>query len=216
MKKKLTLLSILSIFAVILIASDHIDSPSVINTTSDIADYYAFQGNDEANLAFVVTAQGILTPENSKTTQFDQNVVFQINIDTNADNVEDLVIQAVRRGERMWFFGPVKPSKTGTSINIMQDAKIQDNIAITPYKEEQILKTGVNGIKYFAGVTDDPFFFDIATFLKIKAGEATGFNNPGNDTWSGLNVLSIAVEIPKSLLGDTETINTWATTHRKQ
>ena len=216
MKKKITILSTLSILMVTLLASDHVDSPSVTQQSSDIADFYAFQGNDNNNLTFIVTTQGILSPTVSETATFDQNVITQINIDTNNDNVEDLVIQAICRGGNMWFFGPVEPSSTGDTVSVVQNAEIKDTVAVTPYKETQIIKTAPNGIKYFAGVTDDPFFFDIATFRKIKAGEASGFNNPGNDTWNGLNVLSIAVEIPKSLLGNVEKINTWATTHRKQ
>jgi len=47
--------------------------------------------------------QGILDPVDSESANFDQNVVTQINIDTNADNIEDLVIQAIRRGNRMRF-----------------------------------------------------------------------------------------------------------------
>jgi len=216
MKIKITLLSLLSICTIGLMSSDHIDSPSVTGSTSDIADFYAFEGNDRDNMVFIVTLQGILDPVDSENAAFDQNVVTQINIDTNADNVEDLVIQAIRRGDVMWFFGPEAPVKKGQSIEILQNSEIQDFVPITPYMEEQITKNSERGIKYFAGVTDDPFFFDIATFRKLVAGTASEFNNPGDDTWNGLNVLSTAIEIPKSLLGGGTSINAWVTTHRKQ
>lgn len=214
--KKHTILGILSLAIIALIASDHIDAPSVIGNAGDIADFYAFEGEDNGNIAFIVTSQGILDPSDSESASFDQNVVTQINIDTDNDNIEDLVIQAVRRGNQMWFFGPEAPARTGGVIEILDSSSIQDRVTITPYQQPYIAKTSTQGLKYFAGVTDDPFFFNIATFRRLKNGTATGFESPGSDTWNGLNVLSIAVEVPKELLGGAETINAWASTHRRQ
>jgi len=216
MKKKITVFSLLSILVIALIASDHVDAPSVSGGTSDIADFYAFEGQDPNNLALIVTVQGILDPVDSESATFDQNVVTQINIDTNNDNVEDLVIQAIRRENRMWFFGPVAPVKTGSAIEILKDAEIQNFVEITGYKEPFIAKVSTQGVRYFAGVTDDPFFFNIATFRRLETGAATRFEEPGNDTWNGLNVLSIAIEVPKTLLGGGDSINAWASSHRKQ
>ena len=74
--------------------------------------------------------------------------------------------------------------------------------------------TDQNGMKVFAGPRDDPFFFDLAQFKKILGGTATGFNNPGTDTFAGTNVMSIVIELPKSALG-TGSVNIWATANRK-
>ncbi len=206
----------LLVCALALIASDHVDAPSVTNTTADIADFYAFEGSDTNNMVFLVTSQGLLSPTESETANFDQNVLYEINIDNTGDNVEDLVIQMIRRGNWMHFFGPVTPEQTGLAGGIVSDAEIQQRVLITPYQAEEIILETGNGFKYFAGATDDPFFFDIARFRQIIAGNASGFNNPGNDTWNGLNVLTMAIELPKSMLGDTETINAWVTANRKQ
>lgn len=216
MKNKITVLSLLSILVIALIASDHVDAPSIIGDSADIADFYAFEGEDTENIAFIVTLQGILDPINSEDASFDQNVVTQINIDTNNDNEEDLVIQAVRRGNQMWFFGPEAPSQKGATIEILNNSDIQDVVEITPYQEPYIAKTSTQGLKYFAGVTDDPFFFNIATFRRLRVGNASRFEEPGSDTWNGLNVLSVAVEVPKSLLGGGNSINAWASSHRRQ
>ena len=56
---------------------------------------------------------------------------------------------------------------------------------------------------------------DFATYGKIIGGTAAGFNNPGDDTFKGSNVMSIVVEVPKSKIGSTGTINTWVETKRK-
>ena len=67
----------------------------------------------------------------------------------------------------------------------------------------------------FAGVRDDPFFFDLVQFKKIIAGQATSFRNPGVDTFAGTNVLAIVVELPSSMLGGTK-LGVWGSTSRPQ
>jgi hypothetical protein len=51
----------------------------------------------------------------------------------------------------------------------------------------------------------------------IVAGTATGFNNPGTDTFAGTNVLSLVVEVPKALLGTVTggKVNVWVETKTK-
>ena len=46
-------LSLLVFVGLVGIAADHIDAPSVQGGTSDITDFYAFQGEDTDNLVFV-------------------------------------------------------------------------------------------------------------------------------------------------------------------
>ena len=72
------------------------------------------------------------------------------------------------------------------------------------------------GMKFFAGPRDDPFFFDLGQFQAILGGTETGFKNPGTDTFAGTNVLSVVVEVPKSMLGGSSTLNVWAETKKKQ
>src|SRR5438876_543699 len=72
-----------------------------------------------------------------------------------------------------------------------------------------------HGMTVFAGVRDDPFFFDLVQFKHIIAGEATSFRNPGIDTFAGTNVLAIVVELPSAQLGGTK-LGVWGTTSRPQ
>jgi hypothetical protein len=74
---------------------------------------------------------------------------------------------------------------------------------------------GNTGIKVFAGPRDDPFFFDLVRFKEIVGGMQTSFRSPGVDTFSGTNVLSIVIEVPKSVLGNAATINLWGETKTK-
>ena len=91
----------LAVLAIFLIAADHIDSPSVAGTTTDIADLYAFEGSNPDNTVLIATVQGPLTPGDvTNNATFDENVLLEFNIDNTGDFKEDLVIQAIKRGDR--------------------------------------------------------------------------------------------------------------------
>lgn len=198
------------------IAADHIDAPAVAGGTSDITDFYAFQGENTDNLVFVANVQGLLSPKKTNSAHFDQNIMIEFNIDTDGDAVEDLVIQAAPRGNRMFFRGPVVPNETGTITT--HDPGIEttvNSVKITKYGQDAIIENA-DGMTFFAGPRDDPFFFDFTQYTAILAGNASSFNTVGNDTFAGTNVMSVVVEVPKNMLGDSDTINTWVETKRRQ
>ena len=186
--------AVLSIF---LISADHIDAPAIAGTTADITDFYAFQGENNGNLVFAANVQGLLAP-GQPTTQaiFDETVLLEINIDNDNDLKEDLVIQAIKRGDSMYFFGPTAPAMQGLESTIATSTR--RSVKISTKDDVQIAEK--DGMKFFAGPREDPFFFDFNQYNEILAGTATGFNNPGSDTFAGTNVLSIVVEVPKSML----------------
>lgn len=217
MKKKnllLTAFALLSVSIGIVWAADHIDAPGVASTSSDITDFYAFQSPENSdNMVFVVNTQGLLDPTASATAAFDENVMVQVNIDNTGDYVEDLVIQAVVNKGELSVYGPVKPSVTGLTGKVETDATVT-TADVTSYGKTAVIGSK-NGIKVFAGPRDDPFFFDLVAFQNVLAGTASGFNNPGSDTFAGTNVMSVAIEVPKSMLGSAASLNTWAVTKRK-
>jgi len=205
--KKILAASVLFVAGAIGIAADHIDAPAVQGGTADITDYYAFQGENTDNLVFVANVQGLLAPSATGAASFDENVLVEFNIDNTGDAKEDLVIQAIARDGKMYFFGPYAPSSIGTSGEINTSAP-QGSVDITAYGSSAVTAEN-DGIKMFAGPRDDPFFMDFAQYGEIIAGNATGFNDPGDDTFAGSNVLSIVVEVPKSKLGTADVLNTW-------
>lgn len=217
MKKTKMILATLALAAVVtggfMYAADHVDAPAVTGASTDITDVYAFRAQDPNNLVFVGNVQGLLSPENTAAAQFDENTLIEFNIDTNGDAVEDLVIQAIPKNKKMRIYGPYKPTMTGSKSQIAVN-ELSVEVDITPYGSAAISKTG-KGITAFAGPRDDPFFFDLVQFRKILAGEASGFNNPGTDFFKGTNVMSVIVEVPKSLLGTGNTINVWLESKKK-
>jgi len=227
-------LGAIAVAGALLVAADHIDAPGTTATTADIADFFAFEptlGSD--NTVFAIDLQSNVL-ENLAYGTFDEGVLTEINIDTDDDLVEDLVIQAIPRAGVMYFFGPVVPSETGTTGMIMSNAPL-GSVAIS--NETAIVETTEEGVSLFAGPRQDAFFFDFFQFNAVIGGTAPdGFKPAGDpttdadddttavDTFDGSNTMSIVIEIPNSMLGATTAVNvldlpvynTWVTTNTKQ
>ncbi|WP_027892614.1 DUF4331 domain-containing protein [Calidithermus chliarophilus] len=75
------------------------------------------------------------------------------------------------------------------------------------------------GVSVFAGLREDPFFFDVEQFFRVRAGLAglgpsVGFRSPGYDFTAGYNVNSIVVRAPMEWLtagSIAKTFDVWAT-----
>ncbi|PQJ78215.1 DUF4331 family protein [Polaribacter porphyrae] len=205
---------IVAIIGLITVAADHIDAPAVTGGSADITDFYAFQAENSNSIAFVANVQGLLSPTATASASFDENVLIEFNIDTDADAVEDLIIQAIPRNGKMYFIGPYAPSSTGVNSTISTTAT-RNEVTISSYGSTPIVSNAGN-MKFFAGPRDDPFFMDFARYGEIIGGNAASFNDPGADTFAGTNVLSIVVEVPKSMIGTSGNVNTWVEAKMKQ
>lgn len=222
MKKKILFGGLLAVALAggILFAADHIDAPAVTGAGStsigsDITDVYAFQSPaDNSKMVFVMNVQGLMSPAASATATFPNNVMYEFNIDNTGDNVEDLVIQALVQNGKIRVYGPVAPGTTGASSTVRTTGTMTE-ASVTAYNAASSAIGTNGGIKVFAGPRDDPFFFDLVRFREIIAGTQTSFRNPGVDTFAGTNVMSIVVEVPKSMLGSATTINIWGETKTK-
>lgn len=197
-------------------ASDHRDSALLTaDRAADIADVYAFRSPaNPNNVVLAMTVSGFIPPPEIGTTPFDPTVLYQWKVDNNGDAVEDLVIQAFVTGsganQVMHFRGPVAPSVTGAAARVIpgpETASVRVSTSATPI----IASRGEMTV--FAGVRDDPFFFDLVQFKEVIAGHASSFRNPGIDTFAGFGVLALVVELPSSLLGGTH-LGVWGTTSR--
>ena len=146
---------------------------------------------------------------------FDPAVLYQIKIDTNNDAVEDLVIQAQVTGtpgnQVMHFRGPARPQSTGV---VNQRLLGNETVAVRVSNEAFPVIARSRGMTVFAGVRDDPFFFDLGQFRKVVSGQAPSFNNPGFDSFKGFNALALVVELPIAQLGSNPNLNIWGTTSR--
>jgi len=223
MKKKIFTGGLIAIALIggALLAADHIDAPAVkcpgsTSPGNEITDVYAFQSPaDNSKMVFVMNTQGLLAPAATGAASFPANVMYEFNIDNTGDNVEDLVIQCLVQNGKMKVYGPVAPGTTGTTSMVRTNGPVT-TVNVTAYGAgSPAVGSNSNGIKAFAGPRDDPFFFDLARFKEIIAGTQTSFRTTGIDTFAGTNVMSIVVEVPKSLLGSAATLNIWAETKSK-
>jgi hypothetical protein len=213
---------------------------------TDLTDVFVFPSPTNANnVVLVMNAHPLITPANTASTVFDPNVLYQFKIDNNGDFREDLVIQAKFSGttpatQTAKISGPVLPSRIGNTA--IQETP---NATAVPFNVTAGT-TLTNGAKVFCGPREDPFFFDLEQFYTILPDRASPVftptftntsgvavstspanpNQPQAATWrspanardylSGFNVLSIVIELPKTMLtgGGTSKIGVWCTTSK--
>lgn len=202
-------------------AADHRDSPAINGDgRADLLDVYAFLNpNDPSKVVLALTVNP-LTIGGAAQIAFAEDVLYQFKIDNNGDYKEDLVIQAtftpaVPGPQQFTIFGPAKPKKTGAANTILKATPAD---TITGPADGTITTQG--DVKVFAGLRDEPFFFDqifIFRALGILPGGAITNRGPGINFYAGLNVSALCVEVPAALLRGAEsnqTIRIWSTTSR--
>lgn len=198
-------------------ASDHADVREVVSRPgSDISDVFIFPSKENSNNVVLAMNVNPLIASGG-TASFDPDVLYQFKIDLNKDGIEDRVIQVKFNGsgatQQVTVAGPAAPNEIGTTNSIM-----------TPYTLTGMVNTTFSptvGMQVFAGVREDPFFFDLEQFFVIlpDRGVPAGLTSPPADpnqpmstTWrapgtavdflsnGGFNVLSIVIELPKEML----------------
>jgi hypothetical protein len=204
----------------VLVAADHDDSPLVGgDQAADIADVYAFRSPaDPGRVVLALTLSDVLPPGQIRLGRsiFDPRVLYEFNIDNDGDGVEDRVIQAYVVGEPanqvMHVRGPVAPVALGADSRIASDGGVTVSARVST--GTKVIVGERQGVRLFAGVRDDPFFFDLGRFSAILAGQASSFADPGTDAFAGLNTYAIVIELPVAMIGDPATTTIWASTSR--
>jgi uncharacterized protein DUF4331 len=199
-------------------AADHLDAPALGGLSQngafdphsehgdrDINDVYVFDGSNASRTVLAMTTNPAI---NLFGGSFGTNVRYILNVDRTGDAVQDLAY-VVR-------FGPVTNGA--------------QKYAVTRYtgKNARSLKTGTlvgsgstagngigsgkDGLKVFAGVRSDPFFFDLTGFVGTVFGLGTDRlgSNP-TDFFEHLNTNAIVIEVPDAALGATH-IGVWGQT----
>ena len=208
-------------------ASDHLDAPAAkADHRVDITDVYAFKAG-AGKTTLVLNVDGLLTPADGKTASFRKDALYELKIDRNQDGKADLAY-------RVRFSSPITNgdgSKTQAYVvrraagvaaarNVWSGKVVATGLT-TPYKHGVKVAHVMGGGAVFAGVRDDPFFFDLPGFVEFKSQLLGGSTNlgtllggfTGTDTFAGTNVLSIAIRLPDAKLGGTgNSIGVFATT----
>jgi hypothetical protein len=206
----------------IIVASDHDDGEVDIKGRAvNLTDLYVFREKDqnsgaaEGDLVLILNSN----PRSVARYQyyFSTSALYQIHI----SQVGDVNSTPTGRADIILRFAFSPPNNKGmqavavTAIRGGSEtvAKTTVNgglIATTPLNSNAVLNTvpvGDSNLSVFAGLREDPFFFDVEQFFRVRAaalgtGPRTAFKQPNQaiDFTKGYNVNTIAVRVPKAFL----------------
>jgi len=209
-------------------AADHLDAPTVKSDHRiDINDVYVFQGANPANTVLVMTTNvhaGFLSG-----TSFRPGALYEFKIDNTGDAIEDVAYRIK--------FGDVRGD--GSQQVHIQRADGAGN-PVTGGGGKQVAKgsTGqalsvADGGMAWAGLADDPFYFDLVGFSAFKSaalaavgGGLTGAelagalgnictSDPASNFFAGFDATAIVLEVPDWALDGNNAsgvINVWGET----
>lgn len=197
--------------AIALMGSDHKDGPnSTADHAADIADLYAWHDTAAGTLTIAMTFAGFGAPGHAAT--FDPNVLYTVHIDraANASSFDqvadvDIYVRFARndRGE----YGVQVENLPGASGPM--SGKVETVVADS------------GGRQIFAGLRDDPFFFDLdgfkATVAKDASDSVLRFSNT-HDTFAGTNVTAVVMQMQLAdvtVAGTKPSLALWASSGRK-
>ncbi len=179
-------------------AADHIDSPTTTDdAAADIGDFYAWRQDDR--LVAAVTFAGFDVPGSEG--HYDEDILYGIHIDNDGDNEADSTVWA--------RFGQAPDGSWGVRFEGIPGG---DAEVIGPVNTE--LDAGLN-LRAFAGVRDDPFFFDFDGFMATNQTGTLAFDGT-RDSFEGTNVTMLIFEMSiDGVAGGGNQVHMWTTTARR-
>lgn len=194
-------------------ASDHRESAAMYeDPAADIADFYAYLNpNDPSKLVLAMTVNALASPTSPESYEFSKDVLYTFNIDNDGDAIADETIQ-------FRFGGSEEAHRQKIFAEFPRHIVHRGEATFTPAYAKEAPTPVINevgpGIKYFAGLRDDPFFFDIVAAFRSFQGEKF---STGIDRFAGLNVSAIIVEVPLTLLSKHQytKLQIWGDTRRQ-
>ena len=209
-------------------ASDHADTAANFNRIgADMTDVFIFPSATTANNVVVAMDVHGLIPA-GQTASFDPGVLYQMKFDVTGDYVEDLVMQfrfvGTGANQQVVFAGPAKPLMTGTTTIFGRPHPTTGttNQIFSPAPGMQVF-AGLRSepfffdLNRFYGILPDRMTpltgmqVDYPSIMAADTPQINGFRgfppgsgfdtSPAMDYLANLNVLSIVVEMPRSMLG---------------
>jgi hypothetical protein len=208
MKRLLTAFGVIGLLAALGIAAlpggaaDHLEAPLVQQDgRTDINDVYAFQSpTNPANTVLLMTVNPIAGVQSPTT--FRPEVAYDFIVDYTGDARRDVRYTARFK----------EPDANG--VQRVRLARAVGGNAVEVAKGDSGQEITVQGGgTLWAGLSDDPFFFDLQAFrdqVKAAGGSRTFCDATPTDFFAGLNVTTIALEVPSSELGSK--IGVWGQT----
>jgi hypothetical protein len=154
----------------------------------------------------------------SSNAQYDFKITRVANKDAVPTGKADIVLR--------FQFQPPRGNQQGFTFTAIRNGKAArvGGLKTTPLNSQPTInKANIDGqsIEVFAGLREDPFFFDVEQYFRVRAGAlgigpAVGFRPAAKalDFAKGYNVNAIVVRVPRAFLqseGSTTTFDVWQT-----
>ena len=167
---------------------------------ADIADLYAWT-NESGKTVLVLTYAGPVDPVAGQTATYDPDVLYGIHIDNDGDNLadHDLYVRFAQNASGNWGM-QVEGIPGGDPGTQAGPVAVQNGV------------DGVTDGFFWAGLREDPFFFDLTGFQETLSTGTVSFVND-RDFFAQKNISAIVIELETEDLGGT-TLEVWATTSR--
>jgi hypothetical protein len=231
-------------------ASSHREAPLISQDPAvDTTDVYAFVSpNDSSKVTLISSWIPFEEPAGGPNFYlFDENARYDFRIDNNGDSKWDIIYrltfdtQYLNPNSFIFNNGPVT-SLTDPNLLIRQTydlirmrpgdppTTVLNDQRVVPSNVGEasmpnyggLMSSGVRSFlggkgKVFSGQSDDPFFLDLRVFDLLYGGD---LSEVGDDTLTGFNVNTIAIEVPKWHVarghqpGSNPVIGVWATASR--
>jgi len=212
-------LGVAGVVAVLLVVSlvplgrtaDHLDQPFPgLPPENDITDVYAFHpGTSEQDLGKVVLVLNVhpLTMP-GMSPRFSTDARYLIKVDTNGDAVADVAYRFTFDDDDDDDDDDDERQRVRVETLRGADARNSDGSGRTSARGwTGSIVRGAGNSWLFAGLRDDPFFFDLLAFRGLHS----FCDGQTADTFKGFNVMSIVWQVPTRSLGRSATIGVWAT-----
>ncbi len=191
-------------------AADHGDGPSASNDpAADLGDVYLFlDPNDNSRVVIAMTTRGFIVPSEAVNFGiFDPSIVYRFLVETTGDAVPDATISVTftpRTSNAAAQVATIQMVRGASTVFSFSAPATNPSLAASA-PAQVITRDASSGVDFFAGETDDPFFFDIPAFSRFVASVLAGAPDPtvfnrGRDSFAGYNTMSIVLSIPKTVL----------------
>jgi hypothetical protein len=189
-----------------LMAADHAEAPlAAADPGADIADVFAFlDPNDNSKVILALDVEGFVVPsEMSNLSFFAPGVVFRFEIENKGGVIADQKIDIT-------FSKQTSRSAPQTATVLLPNGRIFTAPTTVPTLASAanpfvVTTDSRSGVSFFAGLTDDPFYFDIVGFNRFVTSVLAGTPDVttlqrGRDSFAGYNIHMIALSVPAELL----------------
>lgn len=208
-------------------AADHLDAPgAVADPAADITDVYTWVEGSKVVMVLNVTPSATTSSKFSDTVQYVLHTTSGPSFGMTTSSLDFIATFDASQTIQLW---------AGSADYVTGDASATAG-----------LSSASGRVKVFAGLRDDPFFFNLDGFKVATSTVAAaapgltfdgtgcpavdastsaavvgllksdGVGGAGKNFFAGLNVLSIVVEVDKTLVADGgDAVSVWASTHKK-